>query len=108
MDCNQLRPHAAIWPHIDIAAGPSLVVVVQAAEQGGILRIAREKVVNWREAIAGGLTFARRARDTVCLPMRDSGDVCCFDGCSYAHEVTCVYGRKPCVTVALTLACPKK
>ena len=107
IDSNQLRPHAAIWPHIDVAAGPSLLVVLQPAEQGGSFRIATEKDVNWRDAAAGGLAFARRARDTVCLPMNDCGDVCFFDGCSYAHEVRPVYGRKPRVSVAMTLACPK-
>ena len=64
-------------------------------------------LLHWRDAAAGGLTFARRARDTVCLPMNDCGDVCFFDGCSYAHEVRPVYGRKPRVSVAMTLACPK-
>jgi hypothetical protein len=111
-DLNQVRPQAAIWPHQDAAdkrfgggGRPSLLVLLQPAQQGGHFRIAEEADVSWREADAGGLTLARRARDTVYVPLQECGEVCCFDGCTYVHEVSRVYGSEPRLTVSVTLAC---
>jgi hypothetical protein len=107
-DLNQVRPQAAIWPHQDVVIGggaPSLLVLLQPAQQGGHFRIAKEADVSWREADAGGLTLAQRVRDTVYVPLQECGDVCCFDGCTYVHEVSRVYGSEPRLTVSVTLAC---
>lgn len=90
---NQVRPQAAIWPHQDVVIGrgcASLLVLLQPAHQGGHFRIATEADV---------------AHDTVYVPLRECGDVCCFDGCSYAHEVSQVHGSEPRLTVSITLAC---
>ena len=107
-DLNQVRPQAAIWPHQDVViggGGPSLLVLLQPAQQGGHFRIAKKANVSWREADAGGLTLARRVRDTVYVPLQECGEVCCFDGCAYVHEVSRVYGSEPRLTVSVTLAC---
>ena len=108
-DLNQVRPQAAIWPHQDVViiggGRPSLLVLLQPAQQGGQLRIAKEADTSWREADAGGLTLARRARDTAYVPLQECGEVCCFDGCTYVHEVTRVDGSEPRLTVSVTLAC---
>ena len=108
-DLNQVRPQAAIWPHQDVViiggGRPSLLVLLQPAQQGGHFRIAKEAGVSWREADAGGLTLARRARDTAYVPLQECGEVCCFDGCAYVHEVSRVYGSEPRLTVSVTLAC---
>ena len=104
----RVMPQAAIWPHQDVViggGGPSLLVLLQPAQQGGHFRIAKEADVSWREADAGGLTLAQRVRDTVYVPLQECGDVCCFDGCTYVHEVSRVYGSEPRLTVSVTLAC---
>ena len=107
-DLNQVRPQAAIWPHRDVVlggGGPVLLVLLQPAQQGGNFMIAKKPDVSWRVAGAGGMTLARRARDTVYVPLQECGEVCCFDGCTYAHEVSRVYGSEPRLTVSITLAC---
>ena len=110
-DLNQVRPRAAVWPHTDVVVrggGPSLLLLLQPAQQGGDFRIAREPAVSWREADAGGLTLARRARDAVYVPLRVCGDVICFDGLTFAHEVSRVHGSEPRLTVSVTLTCGRQ
>ena len=105
-DLNMVRPQAAVWPHHDQTRhGCGLLVLLKAAQMGGHFRIASEPDAAWREARAGGLTWTRRARDAVYVPLAECGDVCCFDGRTHSHEVSRVHGSEPRITLSITLGC---
>ena len=108
VDLNRVGPGAAVWPHLDAevhGGDPTLLVLLQPATRGGLLLVAKERDVSWRESEAGGLTLARRARDTEYVGLRECGDVCCLDGCAFVHEVRQVHGCVPRLTMSVTVSC---
>ena len=111
-DLNVIRPGAALWPHIDASdvGGPTVLLLLQPAAAGGVLHVAckpGEGGVRWR-AVGEGRTLARRAQDTVAVPLCECGDVCALEGEARVHEVTKVHGESARVSIALSLRCSRE
>ena len=113
-DLNVLKPGAACWPHLDlfdnvgIGSFVAMNVLLQPAAGGGLFRVAREAGeggVAWRLVGDDGHSFARAQRDSVLVPLFESGDVCVFSGGEMAHGVGKVYGESRRVTLLVTLKC---
>ena len=114
-DLNVMVPGAALWPHTDVSPVcvhyPTCIVLLRVAQSGGLLRAAREAGgdgVLWREVGDRAQALARRARDSVCIPLLQCGDVCMLDGANVVHEVTKVTGPTTRVTLVMTMGCVRR